>query len=868
MSVSDWSEIKFRPVQQMVDRVENAKTESESAYFHELLYLGEFLLKLATIELVAFVEEGIDGHRYDLERRIVGADSVGTWAGIIDDALQGPASQHLSDSGRESQRALTTSQPPAADTWQRRAIDHLNLTLRQFDQDAEDVSRKRSSMRQWLRDFAALRNRTRGHGTPLPSRMGEAADHLDRSLRDVVTHIPFMNRSWAHLRRGLSGKYRVSEIGGNREDFSKFSRETTHAITDGIYVHTGSSPVRVPLLLTDRDAVDYYLPNGNFRNGKFESHCYYKDESRTEDGTRWIAPAEARPGSETRSRPELDIVGQAFTNMPSRPQHFVARRNLENELRELLSDDRHPVITLQGRGGIGKTSLALQVLHDVAESGGAFAIVWFSARDIDLLPEGPKTVREDVLTIADVAHDFFRLLGDGTDVKPAAQREFLTARLSDGNPEERYIFVFDNFETLREPMELYAYVSNAVRLPNKVLITTRTRDFKADFPIEVRGMEREEHCELVDDVASRLGITEPVTTDLQDRLYEESGGHPYITKILIGEMLGNGHLVPLNRAANRDAMLDALFERSYSALSPAAQRAFLTLCGWRSLVPRVGLEAALMRSDSEPIDIESALDELEKFSLVDRYADSDNTAYLAVPLAASIFGKRKVVTSPYKSLIDADLELVRGFGAMSSTDVGQGIDKRVQRMVRAIAKRAEGGEEIRSGLDVLAYIAGQYPRAWLYLADLQGEQGLTESVGDSIRRYVESVPSDPEGWRRLVSHLRATGDTRGEINARVQMAQVPTVGFGDVSTAAARLNSMLSAGKLTIDSDEKKGLAASIRAVLEARINEADSTDLSRLAWLCMHLQDPQAARQFVDLGLERDPANEHCVRLNARLLS
>jgi ABC-type uncharacterized transport system YnjBCD ATPase subunit len=76
--------------------------------------------------------------------------------------------------------------------------------------------------------------------------------------------------------------------------------------------------------------------------------------------------------------------------------------DLERELYQTLVNDRHPVITLVGRGGIGKTSLALTVLHKLTQEEKFIGIVWFSARDIDLLPQGPKIVRPDVLTTADI----------------------------------------------------------------------------------------------------------------------------------------------------------------------------------------------------------------------------------------------------------------------------------------------------------------------------------------------------------------------------------------------------------------------------------------------------------------------------------
>ena len=100
--------------------------------------------------------------------------------------------------------------------------------------------------------------------------------------------------------------------------------------------------------------------------------------------------------SETHGSSEVGITGNVFTNMPYPPAGYVPRHELEEELASLLRDDYHPVVTLKGRGGIGKTSLALSSLDRLALDTRFDSIWWFSARDIDLLPEGVREVKQGV----------------------------------------------------------------------------------------------------------------------------------------------------------------------------------------------------------------------------------------------------------------------------------------------------------------------------------------------------------------------------------------------------------------------------------------------------------------------------------------
>jgi hypothetical protein len=193
----------------------------------------------------------------------------------------------------------------------------------------------------------------------------------------------------------------------------------------------------------------------------------------------YVHPPTELPASETTALGALDLHGLTFTNLPPAIPDYVSRATLESELLSVLTNDRHPIVSLIGRGGVGKTSLALEVLHRVTESERFMAILWFSSRDIDLLPEGPKLVRPDVLTDKDLAEQLVRLLDpmeqDHTGFDPIGYFARALTRFEAGP----VLFVFDNFETVRSPSDLYGWLDVNIRLPNKILVTTRLRDFKA-----------------------------------------------------------------------------------------------------------------------------------------------------------------------------------------------------------------------------------------------------------------------------------------------------------------------------------------------------------------------------------------------------
>src|SRR6185437_15448623 len=110
-----------------------------------------------------------------------------------------------------------------------------------------------------------------------------------------------------------------------------------------------------------------------------------------------------------------------------------------------------------------------------------------------------------------------------------------------------------------------------------------------------------------------LGINELLTEAYYNELISESDGHPYVIKILLGEVAKSQRLVKIQRIlAGNDEILDALFERTFVGLSKSAQRIFLTLCNWRSTIPQIALESVLLRDANERMEIGNAIDELER----------------------------------------------------------------------------------------------------------------------------------------------------------------------------------------------------------------------------------------------------------------
>ncbi len=866
------------------DRVTHDREEGDIAYFHALTLKLEYVTKLTTAAVVACLGDDSDRHRYNLEHRLTRANAIGDWVSVLTLALTGPAAQFFDPDATNVIRDLTERVGPS--DWRYSAINHLKTAATEFRLPTE-VGQK-VALRQFFEIAAPLRNRTRGHGATTADESSRCCGDISRALDLVCQRLQIFHIPWAYLHRNLSGKYRVLPLLGDPQPFYYLKSSRDHSYRNGVFLHLARH-VPVSLVFTAPGGRDFLLPNGNYRDSSFETLSYITNDTDRQDASPWSTSPSPIPQSETAGTSTLGPFGNTYANVPPPPKSagYVPRERLESRLAdELLITDRHPILSLTGPGGIGKTTTALAAIARIAnlETPPYDVIIWHSARDIDLLEVGPKQVAPRVVTQREIAKATVQLAnelidasGQGRTDAEATLQEYLTQGV-DGLPTR---FVLDNFETIQSPTDVFNWIDTCVRPPNKVLITTRFRNFKGDYPLEIGGMTDEESHTLINQHSSRLGVSALLDTAYRERLLQESGGHPYVIRIFLGEVANAGHLVTPKRAlADNDALLRALFERTYGYLSPAAQRVFLVLCSWRVVVPEVAVEAIAFRPGVEYFDVASALSELKRFSLVDQVsAEGDEEVFVGVPLSASIYGQDKLKVSPQKAAVQEDLKLLKEFGAGKRTDAQRGVMPRIERLIRAVAERGSSDKsQLHDLLPVLRFLADRIPTAYRRLADLMLEVDDSRASRDEAREFLRlylqhaNTNEHEEVWLQLADLCHADGDVRGEVHALSEVAVLPGLHTERIGAVANRLNNLIRSlkGKHVEDawSGEVRELLQRVIDKLEQRVNKLSGTDCSRLAWLHLNVKNTERARDIAKIGLRREPRNEHCQKLLARLES
>ena len=526
------------------------------------------------------------------------------------------------------------------------------------------------------------------------------------------------------------------------------------------------------------------------------------------------------------------MVGETLSNLPASKPGYIDRPDVEPELISRLRDrEEDPVITLDGMGGIGKTSTALAVLHGLCNERDMFDfIIWFSARDIDLLSSGPTQVRPGVSTLEEMSIYGTGLLRPYVDVDSFSDpgsclRAVMRGEFSAG----RILFVFDNFETVHSPGDVFRQIKTSVRLPNKALITTRHDEFKGHYPIELPRMPYPLFKRLVDVTASRLNIV----TLLQGRedwirnVHRESFGHPYIVQIVLGEARRRKTLGKFPRMlANKQEVLPALFKRTYDGLSDPAKKTMLLLCSWRSVVPLPALEAVMTRPGNPMVDVDAAVGELEDLSLLERvHVDVE---LLNVPQSAYHYVREfELQDSIYRDVVALDANYLRKVGVQQW---GQGGARwSLQPFVTACIE-LRGSLDQRSVDHVIEHLAGTCVDGWLDAYDYYEAIDDLKKARDCLHhaRRQNAEASTPL-LERSLSVFERLGDIR-EFDMYAELADryKETGQFQELSRITRRIAATLAAGRKL----ERRGQVLRVAQTWDGHEGRADELDANALAGL------------------------------------
>jgi hypothetical protein len=217
--------------------------------------------------------------------------------------------------------------------------------------------------------------------------------------------------------------------------------------------------------------------------------------------------------------------------------------------------------------------------------------------------------------------------------------------------------------------------------------------------------------QLVDVTASRLNIVSLLEGQEQwvRKVHQESFGHPYIIRVVLGEVRRRRNLANFERMlANKQDVLPALFKRTYDALTEAGKQVMLHLCSWHSIIPMPALEAVMTRPGNHMLDIEEAVEELEDLSLVERIRS--DVQLLNVPQSAYRYVREfELQDSVYRQGVEANSIYLRMVGVQQL----EGVSRFSLQPFTAACLTGRHSLDRRSIDHIIQHLAKVCPDGWL-----------------------------------------------------------------------------------------------------------------------------------------------------------
>lgn len=859
----------------MVDRLQRCERNEPFVRFDTAWLVSEVVIKYTTVVALSLLEDADPQRSQRIAYTLVREDSIGGWVSALDHVASRLARLDSEPARKVSRVVLRRI--PAKDEPEHytvRAMLHASQLLRMLELiDDERTVTRRPSLLSLFQHLATIRNKTRGHGAfttpfytsaaPLLMAAAYCTVNVARGFGDIalITHQDQTDRTVA-LQLRSSSPTRTVYFPRTGEPGSVW------------FIPSGSqTPVQMlPLMFVDPVTFETSFVNGSWNESSLNVSTLNYETGKSD---RQFLPrykgAAAPPPSSTEGGHTLVWDHAVAHNLPPPPTKYVARPGLEDQLEKLLRDPVHRLISLNGPGGSGKTSLALAICHQLLTNNPPFDfIIWVSARDIDLLLEGPAPRERQVRDLDTFARYLCKLL----DWAPEQGEEMQAIRDFLSDTRIATLLVVDNLETLDDPAQLQRYLDETVILPSKVLITSRHERFRGDFPIPVRGMEENEARQLITSAARDHYCEGQISEAVIQHILRLSDRLPYVIKLLVAQFAVSGNILrAYDQLEKHEELLQALFDGSFALLPTDGQWLYLLLAHLRQ-APQWLLGALCEFAEySFPHGCESLL----KHSLVtvtSELEDEDEYHIFEVAHLAVVHGRRMSVGHELEADVDRAVHVAKSILDQAQLQA-HGVVRALHPLWSAIShKRAIGILSWNQAVEMAQAISKRIPACWLPLAQACADaDGDSELVRSMYKRAVEADPLSCDAWKAFSDFERS----RDSFTAARYGARAIDCGYGDLHYAvyiAGELARELSRPELGVTAAQRAMYVAGVAHFLEQRKHQLNATGLSRLGWLYLIRWSPDTdpdkrlvrrAYECAELGLRLEPDNRHCLQLLQR---
>ena len=316
----------------------------------------------------------------------------------------------------------------------------------------------------------------------------------------------------------------------------------------------------------------------------------------------------ASPSADRRELPRV------YHNLPPRYGQFIGREAELSRVLEWVENSRWPLAAIEGMGGIGKTSLAIEAAHrclpgdELAIATPYEAVVWTSARD---QADFDLHLSQVLDTIAHVL-DYPYLIRLQPEEKIKAVDKLLRTH--------RTLLIVDNFETITD-LSLVKFLEQMPE-PSLALITSRYKQLRRVWDIPLYGLKNTETLTLIRRHSHRIGleVVAGADDDILRRLAAATGNNPKAVELALGLIKQKG--LPFNVLVDElyqasemvEEVFDYIFAEAWQLLDAQTRQVLVVMPLFVTTASRAALSSV---SGVSGFDFHKAIEQLVGMSLLE-----------------------------------------------------------------------------------------------------------------------------------------------------------------------------------------------------------------------------------------------------------